>query len=58
MVFPWLEIFSDTIVDAEDLEAELDDWDAGRIEFVGQTFALEWLGPDESRKLVVSEFGF
>ncbi|AIJ26850.1 hypothetical protein [Amycolatopsis methanolica] len=57
MALPWLEIpFTDTFVDDGILEDELDDWDAGRFMLQGETLAVEWLSPKESRELAITEF--
>ena len=59
MALPWLGLpVTDSIVGEEFgfLEAELDDWDAGRFMLHGETLALEWLSPEESRELAVTEF--
>lgn len=59
MALPWLEMpVTDSIVGEEFgfLDAELDDWDAGRFMLHGEILALEWLSPEESRRLAATEF--
>lgn len=48
---------TDTIVSPEDLDAELDDWDANRFMFVGEQLALRWLDADESARVALAEWG-
>ncbi|WP_232425080.1 hypothetical protein [Pseudofrankia inefficax] len=49
--------FTDTIVWPDDLPGELDDWDLGRFRLIDETYALRWLGEDESRSLATEQFG-
>ncbi|TVT57408.1 hypothetical protein FNH05_07470 [Amycolatopsis rhizosphaerae] len=57
MVLPWLAIpLTDLIID-DGLGDTLDDWDAGRFTWAGETLDVEWLSPRESRELVATEFG-
>ncbi len=58
LVLPGTEIsFTDTIVLPDDLPKELDDWDLGRLRFVGEIYHLRWLDERESRRLAVEKFG-
>jgi hypothetical protein len=47
---------TDTLSAPEDLDAGLDDWDAGRFRFAGQLLTLRWLDPDESARVAHSEW--
>ncbi len=47
---------TDTLIAPEDLEAELDDWDAGRFTFAGQLVTLRWLDADESARVAEAEW--
>ncbi|MGH3463963.1 MAG: hypothetical protein ACRDP9_21050 [Kribbellaceae bacterium] len=47
---------TDTLVEPEDLEAELDAWHADRFMFVGEQLALRWLDAEESARVVVAEW--
>ncbi len=49
--------FTDTFVAPDDLADELDDWDAGCFRFIGETYALQWLGDHDSRRLASEWFG-
>jgi hypothetical protein len=60
MALPWLGMpVTDSIAGDEFglLEATLDDWDACRFMLYGETLALEWLSPEESRELATTQFG-
>ena len=48
---------TDTLVAPEDLEAELDTWDANRFTFAGQPLTLRWLTPDESTRIAEATWG-
>ncbi|NIH78002.1 hypothetical protein [Amycolatopsis viridis] len=59
IIVPWHWLrATDEVIEPDILDAELDDWDAGRYEFDGQVFALEWLDDEESARLAASEFSF
>jgi len=58
LVLPgWEFEFTDTIVLPDDLREELDDWDLGRLSFLGETYGLRWLDERESRRLASDRFG-
>ena len=47
---------TDALVAPEDLEAELDDWDANRFSFAGHLTTLRWLDADESAHVAKTEW--
>ncbi|MGN6244887.1 MAG: hypothetical protein ACTHQ3_14630 [Motilibacteraceae bacterium] len=48
--------FSDHFL-ADDVTRELDAYDAGRFEYVGETLSVVWLDREESARLRGEEFG-
>lgn len=48
---------TDSVVAPEDLEGELDDWEADRFVFVGELLSLRWLGAEQSAKVTAAEWG-
>jgi hypothetical protein len=49
---------TDTLIAPEDLEAELNEWDASRFTFAGQLVTLRWLEADESARIAQAEWGY
>ncbi|MGW6283204.1 hypothetical protein [Kribbella sp. NPDC055071] len=47
---------TDTLTAPDDLDAELDDWDANRFRFTGRLLTLRWLDPDESARATHTEW--